>query len=649
MTDEPTSSGTAARTKPLSRVHVAPGAFGPIAVCGVHALALVGTTLWCADQLTIHSGMPRLSSTLLAGSVLLVALTSLGVACSSSGSSRPFAVGARRAALVTCPIALLSILEWFGWENAVLRLSALLLSLYALDAQVDLRGERARRAWAVALAAVTIGISFCYLHIASMANGNADNDAAYYFGVARQMVESRTFQEPIVWQFLAGAKTVVHPAFDYWQPLTSLVLLPSMTVFGASHRVALVTMGVISVASLFLFWWLVSMVLRLRSPTAQFAALIAFAFGPAMMTFRFDTESAPVAHLVMLGALVALAKRRPVVTVALASLLVVTRTDLVWVAGILALGSLHCAFSLRSSDRFGPPLRVVGTLFAMAAGYLLVSWCRFGSAIPPGIAAAGTLNTYLGLYEYPYISQTQSTWQLWGQRDVDVHAVLALRTLAEAKLASPASLWLMLVLGCGLVGQFHRMRTVSWGIVFVGSFLMALTGATVFAPQRSLHSLAPAFALAGAFALNSIAGSVVGGEGVLRWLRRLVVAAVGACVLAYTLPYPQRTNPMAPMEEGLRQIDTVLAGAPVAARRPWYVIANTSSPAISIPSNGEAAVAQALTDYRIRWLLLTRESCRGASQGFCNEILSGRRRTIGSLRLQPTARHGDMQLFDIGH
>ena len=59
-----------------------------------------------------------------------------------------------------------------------------------------------------------------------------------------------------------------------------------------------------------------------------------------------------------------------------------------------------------------------------------------------------------------------------------------------------------------------------------------------------------------------------------------------------------------PVRAELARIDGLLQGEPVASNVPWYVIAYTRSPAVSIPSNGEAAIGAVLERYGVRWMVI---------------------------------------------
>src|SRR5580765_8298813 len=89
-------------------------------------------------------------------------------------------------------------------------------------------------------------VGAAYGDIACRIAGISQNDGAYYYGVARHIAVSGRFEEPIVWHFIRPPETIVHAPFDYWGCMTSLLLVPSLMLFGANTRTAFVTMSAIT-------------------------------------------------------------------------------------------------------------------------------------------------------------------------------------------------------------------------------------------------------------------------------------------------------------------------------------------------------------------------------------------------------------------
>ena len=199
------------------------------------------------------------------------------------------------------------------------------------------RTDPASNAWTLCLLAVTLSIAVFYLVIGSREVEIAQNDGAYYYGVARHIALTGRFEEPIVWHFLHPPDSVLHAPFDYWGPMTSLLLVLPMRIFGAQPETAFLTMSAIAAGSLIAFWYLICVALPLRYGAAQLLALLVFALSPAMSVYRFQPESIAVAQLFMLLALVAFCRGWLLLTVLLGFCLVLTRGDGLVLFGVILL------------------------------------------------------------------------------------------------------------------------------------------------------------------------------------------------------------------------------------------------------------------------------------------------------------------------
>jgi hypothetical protein len=98
------------------------------------------------------------------------------------------------------------------------------------------------------------------------------------------------------------------------------------------------------------------------------------------------------------------------------------------------------------------------------------------------------------------------------------------------------------------------------------------------------------------------------------------------------------------LREELEKLDQLLGGEPVATNAPWYMIAYTRSPTVSIPYNGEAAIEAVLDRYQVRGLVIFGRPpfwVQGESTSVLHSILSGRKTNLGQFQLEavrvPTA------------
>ena len=156
-----------------------------------------------------------------------------------------------------------------------------------------------------------------------------------------------------------------------------------------------------------------------------------------------------------------------------------------------------------------------------------------------------------------------------------------------------------------------RAQTLIWVLCVAGYLLVVVVSGPGFAAVRAPLTFGPLVVLAGALGADVILARLHDWLRPRR-LRRAKAVVIGAAVLAgcgsmlARLPV-MLTRPGLPAawhQAQLPKLDAVLKGEPVASNRPWYVMAYTGSPAVSIPNNGEAAIEGVLGRYQVRWLVL---------------------------------------------
>jgi hypothetical protein len=503
--------------------------------------------------------------------------------------------------------------------------------------------------WEVALLGFCIFIAIVYVQIGLRAKGNFQNDSAYYFGVAKHIALTGRFEEPIVWHFLRVPPRVPTAPFDYWGGLTSVVLVPFLWLFGATHQVANTVMACISALSVLVFWDLVAVRRVVKSPPLGAALLVAFALAPSLSTFRFDTESVAPYQLLTLLILVAAARKKWALCSVLAALVYYTRPS----GALLAL--IIWVWALYESRRQGALKRVAATQLVLVALTLCYGLVLFGT--PLGVTRqAARMKSELDLY-------------LWnGRPSIDLlHARLGstyllgritqvVRTLLDIVPGGAALLALAAVAGITPWIAERRLRsrqsTVIWVLGVALAFALGLASGSVFVPWRTLHPLIPLVMLAGGQSLDAL----------LDWLWRLDVRRLwrgaaatllllitGSMLLRPVKLYGDRELAvLRTAEVALQKLDPVLQGGTVASNIPWYVIANTRSAAVSIPRDGPVAIAAVLGKYHVEWLaIIGRYSVRGRSAPVIYRLLERGRGRIGRFRLTRDRRAGGLSLFSV--
>ncbi len=672
---------------PRSTDHVERRALSAPTEPGSRSSALLGLVLALAASALALRALPEEGlapfgppATLLALALLSLALLGGLVAGASEARGAPLMRRARHLRLpsredLRCALPSLALLLFapLAREPALLAaLSALALVALVVRAPRDVtrpevgadgRGVLDLYAGGLFLLAGLVAVD--YLAIALEMVGSRDNDAAYYFGVARFLAAHGRLEEPIVWNFLAPPAQIVHPAFDYWQGLTSLVLAIPLALFGRTHLVASVAMASLSALAVLLFTYLVTIARPLASRAGQLAAILAFAYAPAMQTFRFDTETSVVFQLALTGALVAIATERLALAAVLSFLVFLTRAD-----GIVTVAIVWLFLALRAIPRArdleGRPalLRLVAAMLGALGLYVGSNLARFGAPTPPGARLAPFLTSYGQLYTLDPHRAPGTLGELLSSRlrlDALGHALtLALGALERvAFVLAPGVLVAALALG---VAVFARPRTdrsglhrLSLTLVLVGSVLVAWASPVVFAEWRTLHGLLPAMVLAAAMSAElpsrALAHALQKKHPALgRALFALGTAALLVPTLLWLSAYRPAPAPHADYEAELASLDPILEGANVATTSPWWVIANTESPAILLPFQGEATLARVLRLYRVDYVLFS----RGDVEGFGADawrvwepLRSGARPAIGPYRLERVHRGPHVTLYRV--
>jgi hypothetical protein len=506
--------------------------------------------------------------------------------------------------------------------------------------------DRRVGAWELTLLAVALATAALYIAIGFRVHEIVDNDGAYYYGVARHMVVSGRFEEPIVWHFVQPPDRVVHAPFDYWGCMTALLLIPPMLLFGATPETAFVTMSAVSAAGVVAFWYLICVVLPLRYRFTQLFALVLFAFSPAMARFRFQPESTVVAQLFVLLSLIAFCRRRYVFALLSGFAILLTRGD-----GLVLFALIFLAVLVESRSDVDGRSRGIGvyllTVLTCAGTYVVWSCVSFGTLTPPATQVLPFLSAYPQVFDYG-VSHPRSVTRLVHWLDWDYLRERLPRALTWLRWTpfTPASdVWLALAMLPALRRFRGRPRpeVYIWLLCFGGYFLMALVAGPGFHPARAPHTFTPLIILAGAGGLDALWAWLQAWveRGPRERTRALFVGAgmAGLCIFFGSRLTTLHTIPVVrvPVRADLTRLDVILQGQPVASNVPWHVIAHTRSPAVSIPYNGEAAIEAVLQRYQARWMVVFDNPPRwveGESRAVLQRIASGQQTTLGRLQLQ---------------
>lgn len=591
--------------------------------------------------------LPAWASTTIAGALSVVAWFGVAEACSGQRLSRSApAPWVRATWLVMLPLAVAAV-PVEGPLATALGLGGAFVALVVFRS----RGASKPTRWFDVASLVVVAWG-CALLLATGAATEqlADNDGAYYFGVARHIVTTGRFEEPIVWHFVDPPPQLVHPPFDCWGPMTVMVLLLPLFVFGATPSTAILTMTVVSCLTLVAFWYLVTVALRLRHFASRFAAVVLFTLAPVGAVYRSQPESPVLVHLLVLSSLIVFARRRFVTASVLAALLVVTRSDGIFLAVVV--GVLVGVAAFRRSPRDGA--RVVLALTVCLASYLGWSLVSFGTLSPPAVGAFPFLSDYALIYHYGAVIDRTPEVLLaridWGS--LAGRAGVAIEGLRRNTFVIGQDAWLLLGTAGGLNAQGGPTRPLIWLLFFVSYPLHVWLSGVTFATWRAPVGYLPLLVLVGAMALDRLL-TMVAGWGRLRspLVRGLTRSAT---VFALAMPFLFSARFVGHRDEPAREdqrrffegVDGLVQGSPIGSNFPWQAIAFTRSPAVSLPANGLDALAAIVERYRVPFIAVYGEPPSQLKEPFDRAKESGRFEQ-GALTLELVSAQNGGALFRV--
>ena len=495
-----------------------------------------------------------------------------------------------------------------------------------------------RDPYSLALLSAVIAFAAHHVVVGAEQTSNFDNDAAYYYAVGRHIAETGRLEEPLVWHFLVPQAHVVHPAFDYWQGMTALVLVVPFRVFGVSHAVAATTSAVISGLVLIVVWALVTQTRLVQHRLVQLAILIVCAFTPALSRYRVDTETAILVQLWVTLALLALVKRRPTLVVLAAFPLLWTRADGALTVSIFGLAALAIARTPRERRN------VVAMGVALGALTIAFYEVHFGTLTPPGAAVATRLPEYFDLYrahaERRTLAQTWTAHLAPGVFDAAV-VIVQYTFTAEPLVALTKHLLVFFALAATRLSVERRTsRAVALRVILVLAmilpFVLAWSSPIVYSAWRTLHGLVPAMALMigigleVALTLTRRPSSFAAGL-----LEAIVLAAVFMQLATVSKLRPDRDELMFGRTRELQAMAGELGSSVVLTTSPWWVAAETNARAVSLPMEDEASIEQCIERYEVQWVVIG--PADGWVGGAAERMQPG---PLGRLVLEPDEHRG---------
>lgn len=229
-------------------------------------------------------------------------------------------------------------------------------------------------------------------------------DAAYYYGVARNLVEGRGLVSDALWTFATPNLVLPHAAFEVWLPLPSFLAAIPMAIFGTSFQAAQISSVLVGAIVPVLAWVLAADVAAERGLAAGRARTVAIGVGlttavylPLLLNSALPDSTMPFTAFVLAACLLMtriardprggrLSDPRLIALGILLGLSALTRNETAWLALIWA-GIAWFGTTAPRAVR----LRLIG-IVAIVAAAVFAPWAYrnlsvLGSPLPAGAAS----------------------------------------------------------------------------------------------------------------------------------------------------------------------------------------------------------------------------------------------------------------------
>ncbi|MGQ9516404.1 MAG: ArnT family glycosyltransferase [Anaerolineae bacterium] len=374
-------------------------------------------------------------------------------------------------------------------------------------------------------------------------------DAFYYYVNAERIAAGQGLTEPFIWNYLAPSLQLPAPAFQYWMPFTSFLIVPFFALLGIGFRAAQIPFILIS-SLLPALTYLISLHLAPRRRTAWFSAALTL-LAPAYAKFWATTDN--FTPFGLWGSLALLCGWRAILTqrirwALLAGLCTglahLTRAD----APLLLFAVVLTAFfpgSTTISSRKRLPALLAG-LGVAAAGYVLTlspwlwhNWTTMGALWNP----AGTRTLFLRNYDELYSLQAPlslKSYLAWGYQNILASKLSAGWRNALTLIGALLALYLTPFAGIELWKRRHILltRLVLWYLL---SLYLTMTLLFTFPGPRGsfLHSGTALLPFLMAYAQHGLERAIVWAAGRRGWNtpQALNVLSAGSLLIAVALAF----------------------------------------------------------------------------------------------------------------
>jgi len=473
------------------------------------------------------------------------------------------------------------------------------------------------RTWLILGAVALVGGVALRLQLATASLTPGHGDSAFYYTVAKNIVDGRGLVVDYVVYFFSGLVPITHYAGDFWNPLAEILLSFPMFLFGKSvFHALLATIAAGIVPALVAFF--AGLRFSKSVPVAVMAGVLTF-FSPYQVWMSTRTEA-----IIFFGAFGSLAillaiKGRAKPPLFLVAALCTGLTHLVRQDGILLLFALLACIALTPVSRRTRLAFGVGALLvhlAVISPMLVRNFVMFHSPMPPGPATTMFLTSYEDFHSYGKELDWNTLRATWGIRGL---IAKRLHTAGEnlGQIVYFLDPVLLFLASLGVVHLLYRKRPRDL-LLFMPVLIFAgleYFFYTVFASFSGPGTLPKALAIVLPFVCIVIVDFFD------YYLQpRLVFAAAVIALAAYAATQGYRSNYTSALYyndiydkyrsvESLVVDDAARAGIPQAnivmmARDVWDFYEATDIKTVMIPNNDLETILFVARHYGVRYMLL---------------------------------------------
>jgi hypothetical protein len=481
-------------------------------------------------------------------------------------------------------------------------------------------------------------------------------DTAYYWGVARNIVEGRGMVSDSLWSYYLPPLTLPRPAFEIWLPLPAFLSAPVMAVAGTAFRVAQVPGLLVSALVPVLTWRLVADLADERGLAGTRAralaigsGVVAAVYGPLVLYGALPDSTAPFTVAVVAACILmervardprggrALDPRLVGVGVAL-GLAALTRNEAVWYA--LAWAGVAWVVAGRVSARPAARARIVPYARLLAAPALVAiacylpwaarQWATFGTPLPGQAVANAFSRTGTDIFAWND-KPTLGAWLAQGPA----------KLLADRVEGFVHNVWTVLLLPAlpvgpiGLIGLPWILRSVVLRPLLIGATCTFLSATLLFPVSTTwgtfLHAAGPVHVLLVASAMAGL-DALVARVGARRGWGPGSAALAPAAVVVFALPMLWLTvtgigRVATETERRYAELarTTEAAGVPLAANAPvisdfpiWLAESGRLG-TLALPQETPADVLDLARTFDARLLVVSVEPSHGVWPGILDE------------------------------